>query len=44
MLDGAGKVVVIHDLSLREEAIHSALFRAPWVMRLSAPLMGERIE
>lgn len=44
MLEGAGKVVVIHDLSLREEAMHSALFRAPWVTRLSAPLMGERIE
>lgn len=44
MLEGADKVVVIHDLSLREEAMHSALFRAPWVTRLSAPLMGERIE
>lgn len=44
MLEGAGKVVVIHDLTLREEAMHSALFRAPWVTRLSAPLMGERIE
>lgn len=44
MLDGAGKVVVVHDLTMREEAMHSALFRAPWVTRLSAPLMGERIE
>lgn len=44
MLEGAGKVVVIHDLTQREEAMHSALFRAPWVTRLSAPLMGERIE
>ena len=44
MLEGAGKVVVIHDLTVREEAMHSALFRAPWVTRLSAPLMGERIE
>lgn len=44
MLEGAGKVVVIHDLTQREEAMHSALFRAPWVTRLSAPLMGTRIE
>lgn len=44
MLEGAGRVVVIHDLTAREEAMHSALFRAPWVTRLSAPLMGERIE
>lgn len=44
MLEGAGKVVVIHDSSIREEAMHSALFRAPWVTRLSAPLMDQRIE
>lgn len=44
MLEGAEKVVVIHDLTLREEAMQSALFRAPWVTRLSAPLMGERAE
>ncbi len=44
MLEGAGKVVVIHDLTQREEAMHSALFRAPWVTRLSMPLMGGRTE
>lgn len=44
MLEGADKVVVIHDLTLREEAMHSALFRAPWVTRLSAPLIGAHIE
>lgn len=44
MLEGASHVVVIHDLTVREEAMHSALFRAPWVTRLSAPLLGERIE
>lgn len=43
MLEGAGKVVVIHDLTQRDEAMHSALFRAPWVTRLSAPLLGDRI-
>jgi len=44
MLEGAAKVVVIHDPTLREEAMHAALFRAPWVTRLSAPLLGLRIE
>ncbi len=44
MLEGAGQVVVVHDLTQAEEAAHSALFRAPWVTRLSTPLMGERSE
>ena len=44
MLEGACKVVVIHDLTVREDAMHSALFRAPWVTRLSMPLMGDRLE
>ena len=44
MLEGAGKVVVIHDLTRPDHAMHSALFRAPWVTRLSAPLTDERIE
>jgi hypothetical protein len=44
MLEGAGKVVVIHDPTLREEAMHAALFRAPWVTRLSTPHLGARIE
>ena len=44
MLEGAGKVTLIHDLTQTEEAMHSALFRAPWVTRLNAPLMGGRIE
>lgn len=44
MLEGAGKVTVIHDPTLREEAMHAALFRAPWVLRLNAPLMGGRVE
>lgn len=44
MLEGAGKVTVIHDLTRTEEAMHSALFRAPWVTRLNAPHMGGRIE
>jgi hypothetical protein len=44
MLEGAGKVVVLHDLTVAEEAMHSALFRAPWVTRLTVPLMAGRIE
>lgn len=44
MLEGAGKVVVIHDSMLREDAMQQALFRAPWVTRLATPLLGERIE
>lgn len=44
MLEGAGKVVVLHDLTMPEEAAHSALFRAPWVTRLSTPLIGDSAE
>lgn len=44
MLEGAAQAVVVHDLTQREEAMHSALFRAPWVTRLSTPLLGNRAE
>lgn len=44
MLEGAGKVVVIHDTIRREEAMHRALFRAPWITRLATPFLGNRIE
>lgn len=44
MTEGAGQVVVIHDPTVSEEAMHAALFRAPWVTVLKAPLMGGRIE
>lgn len=44
MLEGAGRVVVIHDPTIREEAMHAALFRAPFITRLSARHVGEQIE
>lgn len=44
MLEGAGRVVVIHDPTLPEEAMHAALFRAPYITRLSARHIGERLE
>lgn len=44
MLDGVAKAVVIHDPTLPEEAMHAALFRAPYITRLSARHIGERLE
>lgn len=44
MLDGVSGAVVIHDPTLPEEAMHAALFRAPYVTRLSARHIGERLE
>lgn len=44
MTEGAGQVVVIHDPGVPEEAMHAALYRAPWVTTLKAPLMGGRID
>ncbi|GAB1480125.1 hypothetical protein MASR2M74_26980 [Paracoccaceae bacterium] len=44
MTEGAGHVAVIHDPNLAEDAMHAALFRAPWVTVLKAPLLGGRIE
>lgn len=44
MTEGAGHVALIHDPNLAEEAMHAALFRAPWVTVLKAPLLGGRIE
>lgn len=44
MLEGAGRVIVIHDPTVREEAMHAALFRASFITRLSARHVGEQIE
>ena len=41
MLEGAGHVVVIHDPTLLPEAGHAALFRAPYITRLSARHLGD---
>lgn len=44
MLEGAERAVILYDRLVSEDAIHAALFRAPYVTRISVPLMGERIE
>lgn len=41
MLEGAGRVTVIHDPTLAAESGHAALFRAPYVTRLSARHLGD---
>ena len=42
MLEGAGRATVIHDPTLPEEAAHAALFRAPYITRLSARHLGDQ--
>jgi len=44
MLEGAGQAVVIHDPTIPVEAMHAALFRAPYITRLSARHMGDTLE
>ncbi|MDB5657762.1 MAG: hypothetical protein JWS10_377 [Cypionkella sp.] len=44
MLEGAGRAVVIHDPTIPAEAMHAALFRAPYITRLSARHMGDQLE
>src|SRR3989338_10021082 len=44
MLEGPGRVALIYDPPLREDAMHSALFRAPYTPRLPARHIGERAE
>lgn len=44
MLDGAGHVTLIFDPLVREDAMHAALFRAPYVSRLPVRLAGDRVE
>ncbi len=44
MLEGAGNVTVIHDPTMPEEAAHAALFRAPYITRLSARHLGDAAE
>lgn len=41
MLEGAAHVTVIHDPTLMPEAAQAALFRAPYITRLSARHMGD---
>lgn len=44
MLEGVARAVLIHDPTLPEEAMHAALFRAPYITRLSARHIGEKLE
>ena len=41
MLEGAAQVTVIHDPTIQAEAAQAALFRAPYITRLSARHMGD---
>ena len=44
MLEGANHATVIHDPTISAEAMQAALFRAPYITRLSAPHMGDALE
>lgn len=44
MLEGAGGATVIHDPTVAAEAMQAALFRAPYVTRLSARHLGDESE
>jgi hypothetical protein len=44
MLEGAAHVTVVHDPTLPVEAMHAALFRAPYITRLSAHHVGDAAE
>lgn len=44
MTEGAGRVTVIYDPQVTEDAMHAALFRAAWVTRLKTRFLGDRIE
>ncbi len=43
MTEGTGKVFVIHDPTVTEDAMHAALFNAPWVTHLHTPHLGGRV-
>lgn len=44
MVEGAGKVFVLYDPASAPDAMHAALFHAPYVTRLKAPLLGDRLD
>lgn len=44
MTEGAGRVWLVHDPLHAPDAMHAALFRAPWVTLLKARHTGETIE
>lgn len=43
MIDGAGRVYVLHDPEIAEDAMHAALFRGPHVLHLRCPRLGGRL-
>jgi hypothetical protein len=44
MLEGCARATVIHDPQVTAEAMQAALFRAPYITRLSARYLGDRLE
>ncbi len=44
MVEGAGKVFVLHDPTSTPDAMHAALFHAPYVAQLKARLLGDRLD
>ena len=44
MLEGCAHATVVHDPQMTAEAMQAALFRAPYITRLSAPHLGDRLE
>ena len=44
MIEGAGKVFVLHDPTSPVDAMHAALFHAPFVTPLKARLLGDRLD
>ncbi|GLS87232.1 hypothetical protein GCM10010873_22060 [Cypionkella aquatica] len=44
MLEGAAQAVLIHDPTIATEAMHAALFRAPYITRISTRYIGDSVE
>lgn len=44
MIDGAGRVFILHDPDMAEDAMHAALFRGRHVTHLRCPRLGGRID
>lgn len=44
MTEGAGQVAILFDPTVAEDAMHAALFRAPWVTLLPMRLMKDRLD
>ncbi|MFN4130057.1 MAG: hypothetical protein ACK4GC_09610, partial [Paracoccaceae bacterium] len=44
MIDGAGRVFILHDPDVTEDAMHAALFRGRHVTHLRCPRLGGRLD